>query len=157
MNKDFRNGYYTGYIFATILYIVITALLIMAGPKAHAQIIEKCDLIECLIASQAREQGVPVALAIAVAKVESGLNMSAVGPFGEIGVFQIRPEFTTANIYDLKINIREGVRQLAYWKQHCPVQQDVAWVNCYNAGYRNPKYPFLRPYVKKVMIAMRGI
>lgn len=157
MDPKFRQGYWVGYIFATILYILITLFLIAIGGRAHAQIIEKCDLIECIIAKEARSQGVPVQVAIAVGKVESSLRQSAIGPFGEIGVFQIRPEFTDANIYDLKENIKEGVRQLAYWMQHCPVKHDVAWVNCYNAGYRNPKYPLLRPYVKKVIVAMRGL
>lgn len=132
-------------------------MLFFVGSNSSAQIIERCDLIECLIASQARQQGVPVEVAVAVAKVESSLRQSAIGPFGEIGVFQIRPQFTTANIYDLKTNIREGVRQLAYWKAHCPVQEPIAWVNCYNAGYRNPKYPFKRPYVQKVILAMRSL
>lgn len=157
MDPKFRQGYWFGYIVATILYIIITILLILAGPKAKAQEAQRCDLIECIIAQEARSQGVPVQVAIAVGIVESGLNMDVTGPFGEIGVFQIRPEYTNANIYDLRGNIKEGVRQLAFWRSHCPVQTEVAWVNCYNAGYRNPKYPLLRPYVKKVIIAMRGL
>lgn len=148
MDPQFRKGYYVGYIFATILYIIITICLILAGPKAKAN---DCELIECIIAKEARSMGVPVAVAIAVAKVESGLNMDVTGPFGEVGIFQIRPEYTNANIYDLKENIKEGVRQLAYWKQHCPVQESIFWVSCYNQGSRKPKFPHLFPYVKKVL------
>jgi hypothetical protein len=155
MNDDMRKGFWGGYIFATVLYIVITMLLILSGPGAKAD--DDCDTVECLIASQAREQGVPVEVAIAVGKVESSLRQSAIGPFGEIGVFQIRPQYTTANIYDLKSNIREGVRQLAYWHQHCPVQEGISWVNCYNAGMKHPKYPLKRPYVQKITLAMRGL
>lgn len=153
MNKDFRSGYWAGYIFATVLYIIITLVFsIMFSPGAKAD--DNCDVIECLIASQAREQGVPVQVAIAVAKVESSLRQSARGPFGEVGVFQIRPEFTNANVYDLRTNIKEGVRQLAYWMQHCPVQEGVSWINCYNAGTRHPKYPMLTPYMKKIVVAL---
>jgi soluble lytic murein transglycosylase-like protein len=147
-NKDYRKGWsagwYSGYIVSTILYIIIS--IILAGLQAKAD-----SSLEALIALQAREQGVPVQVAIAVAKVESRLNQSAIGPFGEVGVFQIRPEYTTANIYDLKTNIHEGVRQLAYWQAHCPVRLGYSWVSCYNAGKRHPKYPFLLPYVKKVL------
>lgn len=152
MTPDFRKGWYAGYIVATILYIIVTIFL--HAIAAHA---DNCDTVECLIALQAKEQGIPVEVALAVAKVESSLNQSAIGPFGEIGVFQIRPEYTTANIYDLKVNIKEGVRQLKHWKAHCPVQQGVAWVNCYNAGYRHPKYPMKRPYVQKVVLAMEKL
>lgn len=152
MDPKFKDGWFAGYFVATILYIVITLVLHSLAAKA-----DTCDEIECIIAQEARSQGVSVSLAIAVGKVESGLNMSARGPFGEVGIFQIRPEYTNANIYDLRGNIKEGIRQLAYWKQHCPVKDTVGWVNCYNAGYRNPKYPLLRPYVKKVIVAMRGL
>lgn len=153
MNDEYRKGWsrgwYSGYIVATVMYILITLIASLMFPNsAHA---DDCTLVECIIAKEARLQGVPVQVAIAVGKVESSLRQSAIGPFGEVGVFQIRPEYTKANIYDLKSNIKEGVRQLAYWMQHCPVKHNVAWVNCYNAGYRNPKYPLLRPYVKKVM------
>lgn len=130
-----------------IFSILVISFLSLSIAKAD----DTCDRIECMIAQEARSQGVPVEVAIAVGKVESELNQSAIGPFGEIGIFQIRPEYTTANIYDLKTNIKEGVRQLAYWMQHCPVKHPIAWVSCYNQGARNPKYPLLFPYVKKVM------
>jgi hypothetical protein len=152
MDPKFRQGYYVGYIFATILYILAMLFLTLVFPnQCHAD----CNNTECMIAVEAIQQDVPVRVAIAVAKVESGLRQSAKGPFGEIGVFQIRPEYTTANIHDLKTNVKEGVRQLAYWHKNCPVREGVSWVNCYNAGMKHPKYPLLRPYVKKVILAMK--
>lgn len=166
MDPKFRQGYYVGYLFATVLYILITLFFTVMFPlqcKADDCDVKDCSVaqqntsVSALIASTAREQGVPVQVALAVAKVESGLRQSARGPFGEVGVFQIRPEYTKVNVADLKTNIHEGVRQLAYWHKHCPVQEGVSWVNCYNSGMRHPKYPMLRPYVKKVILAMRGL
>lgn len=156
MDPKFKQGYYVGYIFATVLYILMALFFTVMFPR-ECKADDVCDTVECLIASQAREQGVPVQVAIAVAKVESGLRQSARGPFGEVGVMQVRPEYTTANVYDLKTNIKEGVRQLAYWQAHCPSQVGVSFVNCYNSGMRNPKHPLLRPYVQRVMLAMRGL
>lgn len=151
MNDDFKKGWYAGYIVATILYVVITLFL---HSIANAEELDECTEVECIIAQEAVSQGVHPKVAIAVGKVESGLNMKARGPFGEIGIFQIRPEYTTANIYNLKGNIKEGVRQLAYWQQHCPVKDSISWVSCYNQGSRKPKHPMLFPYVKKVMAAL---
>ena len=44
-----------------------------------------------LIAASARKHGVPVKLALAVAKTESGFNCSARGAAGELGPLQIKP------------------------------------------------------------------
>jgi soluble lytic murein transglycosylase-like protein len=44
-----------------------------------------------LIAASARKHGVPVKLALAVAKTESGYNCSARGAAGELGPLQIKP------------------------------------------------------------------
>ena len=44
-----------------------------------------------LIAASARKHGVPVKLALAVAKTESGFNCGARGAAGELGPLQIKP------------------------------------------------------------------
>jgi soluble lytic murein transglycosylase-like protein len=44
-----------------------------------------------MVAAEARRQGVPVGLAVAVAKAESNFKCSAVGRAGERGVMQIKP------------------------------------------------------------------
>lgn len=92
-------------------------------------------------------------LAVAVAKVESSLNPNARGKLGEVGLFQIRPKFAKLAIYTPKENIEEGIRQLVYWKAHCPVKEFVV---CYNQGARKPKYPQLHPYYKKVLLYYKG-
>ena len=47
--------------------------------------------IKSMVASEARRQGVPASLAVAIAKAESNFKCSAVGRAGERGVMQIKP------------------------------------------------------------------
>lgn len=47
--------------------------------------------VESMVRSEAARQGVPVSLALAVAKHESGFRCSAIGRAGERGVMQIKP------------------------------------------------------------------
>jgi hypothetical protein len=51
------------------------------------------EYILTLITVMSLEAGIDPNLAIAVAKTESGLNPVAVGTIGEIGLFQVRPDF----------------------------------------------------------------
>lgn len=114
------------------------------------------ETIKAAIMREAVSQGVSPKLAIGVATVESGLNPSARGSKGEIGLFQLLPSNIRAgsgkSTSDL---IREGIKELKYWQTHCPSTEDYTFVNCYNQGLRHPKYPKLFPYYRKVMQAMR--
>ena len=49
------------------------------------------NTVKNMVAAEARKQGVPVGLAVAVAKAESNFKCSAVGRAGERGVMQIKP------------------------------------------------------------------
>jgi len=69
-----------------------------------------------LISVAAAKYGVPSSLALAVAQRESGLNQSAVGTSGELGVFQLMPGTARdlgVNPSDLESNIDGGVRYLS--------------------------------------------
>lgn len=68
-----------------------------------------------LISSSASRYGVPPSLALAVAQRESGLNQSARGAAGEIGVFQLMPGTAGdlgVNPSNLEENIEGGIRYL---------------------------------------------
>lgn len=73
------------------------------------------------VAKHARAAGVPVALALAVVRVESNYNPRARGSAGEVGLMQIKPRtarglgFTgsTAALYDPDTNLRWGMKYLA--------------------------------------------
>ena len=107
--------------------------------------------VEELIRQEAQRQHFNPDIAVAVATVESNLDQNAVGEKGEIGVFQILPYVAPgANLFDLKTNIYWGIRHLRYWQRVCPTVEGISFVNCYNSGFRRPRYPMLRPYVRKV-------
>lgn len=101
--------------------------------------------------------GINPQIALAVAQHESGLNPDAVGALGEIGVFQIRPEFsseyTRKQLFIPEINVKLGLQKLAEAKQMCVHQKENDWLTCYNLGIegaKHLKYPRLFPYVKDI-------
>ena len=65
------------------------------------------------IIQTANAQGVPSSIALAVAQQESGFNPNAVGSAGELGVFQLMPQYFPG-ASDPNANISTGV---AYLKQ----------------------------------------
>lgn len=105
------------------------------------------------IIAEATRQGLEPEIALAVATVESGLNPKAVGRAGEVGLFQLHPRYFRH--VSTKQNIRIGIKQLIYWREHCPTREGLEWVNCYNQGARHPKYPKLFPYYRKVVAVMQ--
>jgi hypothetical protein len=129
---------------------LLVVLIILISASAEAKYPE-------LIRKEAIKQGISPELAVAVATVESRLNPNAVGSKGEIGLFQLRPElYPNAQLLNPNVNIKLGIAHLKYWKKHCPVKEQFAWISCYNQGFRKPKYPTLLPYYKKVLKEYRG-
>lgn len=91
-----------------------------------------------LISQTANQYGVDPSLALAVAQQESGLNQSARGSKGEVGVFQLMPG-TAASLgvdpYSLSDNIRGGIM---YLKQQLDRFGNVSdALAAYNAGPGN--------------------
>ncbi len=88
-----------------------------AAPKAPASTKPYADAI----ARHARANGVPVALAMAVVRIESNYNAKARGRAGEVGLMQIKPRTargmgfsgSTAALYDPDTNLRWGMKYLA--------------------------------------------
>ncbi len=110
-----------------------------------------------LIVMHAKMFGVDPDLAVSVARVESSFNIHAVGGVGEVGLFQIRPEFnkeyTKAQLKDPNINALVGVKMLANLKKTCVHNQGIDFLVCYNYGPVNAKKvknPSKFPYVVKV-------
>ena len=118
------------------------------------------ELIIALIYTLSPQFNINPDLAFAVSKVESSLNPNAIGPVGEVGLFQVRPEYskyTAKQLKDPKINIKEGLRILSEAKLKCKHKEDKTWVNCYNLGLYGGskiKHPKLFPYYVKVMRQM---
>ena len=74
-----------------------------------------------IVASEAARRGLPVAVADAVATIESGYNPSAIGKVGEFGLMQVRPQTAAMlgfkgpkeALADPATNVRYGVEYLA--------------------------------------------
>jgi soluble lytic murein transglycosylase-like protein len=68
--------------------------------------------IQAQIIQQANAQGVPSSIALGVAQQESGFNPNAVGSAGELGTFQLMPQYFPG-AEDPDSNISMGVGYLA--------------------------------------------
>jgi soluble lytic murein transglycosylase-like protein len=110
--------------------------------------------------------GVDQKVALAVAEQESHYNPRAIGPVGELGIYQLRPEFnrkfTKKQLLTPEINIALGVYKLKMVKKTCVHKKDIEWLICFNAGdsgAKKIKYPSRFPYVRavrKLMVARNG-
>lgn len=114
-----------------------------------------------IISKVASWHGVDPNFALSIAKVESGLNATAVSPKSAMGVMQLIPDtaerFNVKDVFNVSQNVKGGVRYLRWLLDR--YQGNVALVAAsYNAGegkvdrYRGiPPYPETRQYVKRVM------
>lgn len=108
-----------------------------------------------MVAAEAARQGVPVGLALAVAKAESNFRCSAVGRAGERGVMQIKPRTarglgykgSAAGLNNCAVGIRYGMIYLkqAYRKAGGNIYRAAL---LYNAGIHSKKKS--SAYAKKI-------
>lgn len=116
-----------------------------------------------LIIAYSMQFGIDPQTALAVAKVESNFKPAAIGSVGEVGLFQVRPQYSKYSKEQLKnphLNIREGLRMLKFAKQNCLHKQNKTWLVCYNMGVnaaKRVKHPHLFPYYKKVLAAKKEV
>lgn len=100
-------------------------------------------------------------ISVAVAQVESNFNSRLVGSAGEIGIFQLSPEsFPNKNLKNIEVNIREGIKYLAWNKKYCSHKNDIHFLVCYNYGIENAKkvkHPEKFPYILRVKRAMKEL
>jgi soluble lytic murein transglycosylase-like protein len=134
--------------------IVFTALLFLT---LFTRSVANSSEIERTIRTIAKEEGINPDLAIAIAKVESGLNPKKIGKVGEIGLFQLRPEFH--KIGTQKQNIRTAMRYLKYLKGYCGPTYKEAYFICYNVGpsYKRILFPKRFKYYIAVMSEMNRV
>ncbi len=139
MNNDFWKGYFTAACFC------ILSIFLM-GTVAH------CEDVRAIIVEEANKQGFDPQVALSIAMIESSMNPKAVGPVKEIGLFQVRPEYSKlprVALFDARTNAREGIALLIKYKKICPLRDGLTFVVCFNNGLRHPKYPLLHPYYKR--------
>jgi soluble lytic murein transglycosylase-like protein len=133
-----------------MLYAVAITWAFVFACRADAKTVSR-DTIKKTIVETSVRYGVDPQLALAIAERESNLNPDAVGSIGELGVFQLRPEYHKVRRGDYAHNIDVAIRYLAKLKQSCSHYGEAYFV-CYNVGpnYKRLKYPHLFPYYKHV-------
>ncbi len=116
--------------------------------------------IKANIAKHAIEMGVDPAIALSIARTESGFNHNARSRHGAVGVFQLMPSTARRmgiNPYSLNENIKGGIMYYkSMYKMFGSVELALA---AYNAGpgnvkrYNNsiPPYAETRRFVSKIM------
>ena len=138
--------------------IVLTAIaLVSLTVSAQAGIPE--DVVKESIIKHSMEMGVDPALALSIAKKESGFKHELKSPYGAVGVFQVLPSTAKKigyNPYYLNENIKAG---LTYYKMMYKMfgTTELA-LAAYNAGPNAvkkyggiPPYQETQNYVKKVL------
>lgn len=96
-------------------------------------------------------------LLLAIIEVESGYNPSAIGKsHGEIGLFQLRPEFHECASFDIVENVNCGANYLSEVRRIKGSEFPKAWWVYFNYGpYSKLERPRDTQYYEKVMEAMR--
>lgn len=135
------------------LSVSMLTLFIMSILSVFNAEAQSFDSIQRLIASKAIQHNLDPNLIVAIARTESGLNPNAVGAKGEIGVFQLRPEFHDVRNGDTEHNIEVAIKYLSEIRTKWEPTYGNAWFIKYNLGpnYRQIKNPKLFPYYIKVM------
>jgi soluble lytic murein transglycosylase-like protein len=153
MNRIFRN------ILAPFL---VGFLLIITYTPADAARTSK-DTIKHMVAREARDLGIPVSLALAIAHAESSFNPSAVSHKGARGVMQIMPATALGEygihprlLWNPRVNIRLGLHYLGRLIRKYRGRTDLA-LSFYNGGsavgppHKARIIPATYPYVRKVL------
>lgn len=132
------------------------ALVILACAPAHASDV---NTVKSTIVKHALEMGVDPAIALSIARTESGFRHEARSSHGAVGVFQLMPSTARRmglNPYSLNDNIRGGIM---YYKMMYKMfgSMELA-LAAYNAGPGNvkkyravPPYAETRRFVSKIM------
>lgn len=92
------------------------------------------ELITAYIIQTALTADIEPSIALAIATHESGLDYRKVGAVGEIGIFQLRPEYWPTSKKDWKKQVNDGIKVLAYMKSRCEPFLGKHWFLCFNVG-----------------------
>lgn len=120
--------------------IVLTAIALVSFLSVNAQAAISEDVVKESIVKHSMEMGVDPALALSIAKKESGFRHELKSPYGAVGVFQVLPSTAKKigyNPYYLNENIKAG---LTYYKMMYKMfgSTELA-LAAYNAGPGNVK------------------
>ena len=144
------------YILRKLLLFTIMLVTLCFVPAQAADI----NTVKAMIAKQAIEMGVEPAMALSIARTESGFNHNARSRHGAVGVFQLMPSTAKRmglNPYSLSDNIKGGIMYYkSMYKMFGSVELALA---AYNAGPGNvkrynktvPPFAETKNFVSKIM------
>jgi LysM repeat protein len=134
-------------------------------PAEMVQLVQRRGGIGRIIAAEARRQGVPPTLAMAVAWQESGWQAGVVSSAGAIGVMQLLPSTADwisatmlgerVNLWDARSNVRAGIRLLRHYLERYGHDRSLALAAYYQgqAGTdRHGIYPVSRSYIASILL-----
>ena len=133
------------------IYFVLCFLLLaqtaIAGEAKYGEIIREAAL----------EHDIDPDLALSIAEVESKFNEEAIGDLGEIGLFQLRPEFHNVVKGNVRHNARVAMAYLNDLRTICGPKYGSSYWVCYSTGPYRKKIttPKLLPYYRKVNDALQ--
>lgn len=133
-----------------IIYVLAACFAIINNPlKSHAEAVSKVTIKE-LIVRHSMEMGLDPALALSIAKAESGFCHDKKSKYGAVGVFQLMPSTAKKmgyNPYQLHDNIKGGITY--YKKMYSMFGSTELALAAYNAGPGNvKKYNGIPPFTE---------
>jgi LysM repeat protein len=136
-----------------------------AMPATMAELVARRGAVRAVIVEEAHRFGVPPAFALAVAWQESGWQQGVVSSAGAIGVMQLLPTTaqwvgdamlgTPVNPWDLRHNVRAGVRLLAHYMDRYGGDRGnvlAAYYQGQAAVDRHGIYAVSRPYIASIAV-----
>jgi hypothetical protein len=150
--------------FTRVRRLLIAALMLCFAASAFAYPFSQDDIKQLLV-EEARYQKISPSLVLAIAKVESDFNPSALSHAGAKGVMQIMPatakngfQVDSHELFNARVNIRVGVAFIKQLIEQYDGEVDIA-LSHYNGGsrVRRPNgelgvIPATRAYVNKVQM-----
>ncbi len=133
-----------------IIYVLAACFAIINNPlKSNAEAVSKHTVKE-LIVKHSMEMGLDPALALSIAKAESGFCHDKKSRYGAVGVFQLMPSTAKRmgyNPYQLHDNIKGGITY--YKKMYKMFGSTELALAAYNAGPGNvKKYNGMPPFTE---------
>ena len=140
----------------TITLVALACIMLIHAPAQASDV----NAIKATIVKHAISLGVDPAIALSIARTESGFRHEARSPYGAVGVFQLMPSTARRmglDPYSLNDNIKGGI--MYYKKMYNMFGSVELALAAYNAGpgnvkrYNNaiPPYAETKRFVSKIM------
>lgn len=153
MRKETRNVYI--WVIRLLLLAATTCAVVASEAKANEE-------IKQIIIEEADKHGLDSTLLLSMARVESSFNPRARGAIGEVGLYQLRPEYFGADASDCPRRNTATAARFLLWHKQRPACAKFGryFFLCHNIGATKARKLSLtearnHPYTKKVEAARK--